>query len=154
MKRGMKILIAFDSKEQSKRAIDYGVSLAQYTKSELIVLSVIPEIMLPVLIDEVFGAIPVTIAQDITEYQKKMKINYEKRLDEVNKDITNSYPELKVNTKLFEGRASSIIVKQAKNEKVDLIIIGVGSSKISDWLWGSTSHRMIDSCSIPILIIK
>ena len=84
-----------------------------------------------------------------------MKEFYAKSLDEAGKDVAENYPELKVQTRLLEGRPSSTIVEQAKNDGVDLIVIGSrGVGGITGWILGSTSRRVVESCTVPILVVK
>jgi nucleotide-binding universal stress UspA family protein len=150
-----KILIAFDGSESSKHALDHGVSIAHLAKAEVSILSVVPRILMPVFPDEGFGAAPITAAQDMTEYQEKMKDIYAASLKEAEKDIARTYPELMVTTKLMEGRPSSTIVEEAENQNVDLLIIGSrGLGGITGWILGSTSRRVVESCTVPILVVK
>jgi nucleotide-binding universal stress UspA family protein len=48
MKKGMKILVAYDGSEPSKLAVNQGARLAQLTESEITILSVVPVILIPV----------------------------------------------------------------------------------------------------------
>lgn len=150
-----KILVAFDGSEPSKHALDHGVSVADLAGSEVLILSVVPRVMMPVFPDEGFGAAPVTAAQDMTEYQQRMKDIYAKSLMEAEDDIKENYPGLKVTTKLMEGRPSATIVEEAENQKADLLVIGSrGLGGITGWILGSTSRRVVESCTVPVLVIK
>jgi nucleotide-binding universal stress UspA family protein len=155
MKKGMKILVAYDGSEPSKHALNQGISLAQLTESELTILSIVPRVMMPVYSDEDLGGVPMTTAQEITEFHERVKEAYDKSLKEAADDITETYPDLKVNIKLLEGRPSSTIVEQAENDGFDLIVIGSrGIGGITGWILGSTSRRVVESCTVPILVVK
>jgi nucleotide-binding universal stress UspA family protein len=155
MKKGMRILVAYDGSKPSKHALDEGVNLAQLTDSELTILSLVPRVIMPVFPDEELGAGQVTTAQEMTEIQETMKEFYAKSLDEAGKDVAENYPELKVQTRLLEGRPSSTIVEQAENDGVDLIVIGSrGVGGITGWILSSTSRRVVESCTVPILVVK
>jgi len=150
-----KILVAFDGSEQAKHAIDYGADLANSNKGSLIILTVVPKVTLPVFPDEGFGSIPISAAQDFGEYQDKMKAMYQKSQDEVLKDIKDHFPKLTTETLILEGRPSSTIVEQAEKDQADLIVMGSrGIGGISGWILGSTSRRVVESCTKPVLIIK
>ena len=150
-----KILVAFDGSEASKHALDHAVSIADIMKPEVHILSVVPRVMMPVFPDEGIPAAPVTAAQDMSDYQERMKTLYGKSLDEAKKDIANHYPELKVETKLMEGRPSATIVDEAENNEMDLIVIGSrGLGGITGWILGSTSRRIVESCTKPVLVVK
>lgn len=150
-----KILVAFDGSEASKHALDHAVSIADIMKAEVHIISVVPRVMMPVFPDEGFAAAPVTAAQDMSDYQERMKTVYGKSLEEAERDIKNHYPELKVETKLMEGRPSATIVDEAENNDVDLIVIGSrGLGGITGWILGSTSRRIVESCTKPVLVVK
>ena len=150
-----KILVAFDGSEASKHALDHAVNIAEPYGAEIIVLSVVPRVMMPVFPDEGFGAAPITAAQDMSEYQSKMKGIYNLSLEDAKKDINEHFPDLKVTTKLLEGRPSSTIVSEADVEEADLIVIGSrGIGGITGWILGSTSRNVVESCTKPILVVK
>lgn len=150
-----KILVAFDGSEASKHALDHAVSIADLMKAEVHIISVVPKVMMPVFPDEGFGAAPVTAAQDLGDYQDRMKTIYGKSLEEAQEDITGHYPELVVKTQLMEGRPSSTIVDEAENNDMGLIVIGSrGLGGITGWILGSTSRRVVESCTKPVLIVK
>jgi nucleotide-binding universal stress UspA family protein len=150
-----KILVAFDGSEPSRNALDNAVTIANKWKAELTILSVVPRVMMPVFPDEGFGAAPITAAQDMSDYQEKMRSIYNMSLKEAEEDVKGAFPDIKVNTKLLEGRPSSVIVEEAENEGVDLIVIGSrGIGGITGWILGSTSRRVVESCTKPILVVK
>jgi nucleotide-binding universal stress UspA family protein len=150
-----KILVAFDGSEASKHALDHAVSVADMIKAEIHIISVVPRVMMPVFPDEGFGAAPVTAAQDMSDYQERMKNVYGKSLEEAEQDIKNHYPDLQVETRLLEGRPSATIVDEAENNDMDLIVIGSrGLGGITGWILGSTSRRIVDSCTKPVLVVK
>ncbi len=67
----------------------------------------------------------------------------------------NTFPDLAVEAILLEGRPSSTIVEQAEKNQADLIVMGSrGIGGISGWILGSTSRRVVESCTKPVLIIK
>jgi len=150
-----KILVAFDGSEPSKHALDHAVSISDKWKSELVILSVVARAMKKEFPDEGFGAAPITAAQDMSEYQEKMKEIYAGSLREAEADIEEAFPDLVVATKLMEGRPSAIIVEEAEEETIDLIVIGSrGIGGITGWILGSTSRRVVESCTKPILVVK
>ncbi len=148
-------MVPLDGSEPSKNALNQAVSIAEKYDSELILLAVVPRVMVPVFPDEGFGAAPVTAAKDMARYQEKMKEIYENVLVEAKADVSLNHPKLKVDTVLREGRPSATIVDIAENDGVDLIVMGSrGIGGITGWILGSTSRRVVDSCTRPILIVK
>lgn len=154
MKKGMKILVAYDGSEPSKHAMNQGASLAQLTESEITILSVVPIIMIPILQDDVKDKESIS-TQETTNYQQQMKEHYSKSLKNAVDEVDEKYPELKVESNLIEGKPSSTIVEVAEEGDFDLIIIGSrGVGGITGWILGSTSRRVVESCTIPVLVVK
>jgi nucleotide-binding universal stress UspA family protein len=84
-----------------------------------------------------------------------MKEIFEKSLEEAENDVKEAFPDLEITTLLLEGKPSTTIVESADNQNVDLIVIGSrGIGGITGWILGSTSRRVVESCTKPILIIK
>jgi nucleotide-binding universal stress UspA family protein len=150
-----KVLVAYDGSDHAKHALEYAVDVADTRKGTLYILTVVPKVTIPIFPDEGFGAAPITAAQDFGEYQDRMKEMYKKALDEAVKCIKEEFPDLKFETILIEGRPSATIVDQAEKNDVDLIVMGSrGLGGISGWILGSTSRRVVDSCTKPVLIVK
>ena len=149
-----RILVAFDGSEPSRNALDHAVNIVVRWKAELIILSVVPQVMIPVFPDGGIGATPIA-ATYMTDYQDRMREIYAKSLREVEDDIKEAYPDLKVSSRLLEGRPSSTIVEEAEKDGADLIVIGSrGIGGITGWVLGSTSRRVVESCTKPVLVVK
>ena len=64
-------------------------------------------------------------------------------------------PNLKVSTKILEGRPADKIVETAKDDKTDLIVMGSrGIGGIREFFLGSVSDRVADEATCPVLIVK
>ena len=155
MKKNMRILIAYDGSEPSRQALNQGVILAKLTDSDVTILSVVPRIMIPFFSEGGLGPSSISAAQQMADYHEEMKDYYSKSLEKAVKEVEREYPELKVETKLIEGRPSSTIVEMAEEDGYDLIILGSrGLGGITGWLLGSTSKKVVESCTIPVLVVK
>lgn len=150
-----RILVAIDGSEPSKRALRYAVELAERWNAELLMLTVIPRVMLPVFSDESFGAPPLASATGFGDYQERLRGLYEEVLKGAEEETRESHPALRLKTRLEEGRPSTTIVRVAEEEDVDLIIIGSrGIGGITGWILGSTSRKVVDLCKKPVLVVK
>lgn len=150
-----RILVPLDGSEPSNNALEHALGIAEKYGSELTLLAVVPRVMVPVFPDEGFGAAPVTAAKDMARYQDRMKEIYENVLVEAKTKVEKEHPKLKAETIIREGRPSATIVELAENDGVDLIVMGSrGIGGITGWILGSTSRRVVDSCTKPILIVK
>lgn len=150
-----KILVPLDGSEPSSHALNHAVDIAEKFGAKLILLAVVPRVMIPVFPDEGFGAAPISAAKDMAQYQDRMKAIYQNVLTDAEDKVRSEHPELKTETILREGRPSATIVEVAERNGVDLIVIGSrGIGGITGWILGSTSRRVVDSCTKPILIVK
>ena len=149
------ILVPIDGSEPSRHALEHAISIASKFGASLKLLAVVPKVVLPVFPDEGFGTAAVTAAKDMARYQEKMKELYEGVLTEAQAQLKEEHPDVKVETTLREGRPSATIVEVAEDNGVDLIVMGSrGVGGITGWILGSTSRRVVDSCTRPILIVK
>ena len=143
------ILVALDGSEVSGFALDYAVEFATKWGVGLTVLVVVPRVMLPI------SPMSLTIHRDLGQYKERMRTWYRNILKEAQEKIMREHPDMKVVTRLIEGRPSTAIVDFAEDEGFDLIVIGSrGVGGITGWILGSTSSRVADSCTKPVLIVK
>ena len=150
-----KILVAIDGSEPSNHALEQAIKIATKFKAKLTMLAVIQRVMIPIFPDEGFGGVPLSAAKDMAQYQDKMRLVYENVLKEAQAKIKEDHPNLEVETILKEGRPSAIITDYAENDGVDLIVMGSrGIGGYTGWILGSTSRKVVDSCTRPILIVK
>jgi nucleotide-binding universal stress UspA family protein len=142
-----KILVGIDGSEPSISALKYGEELAEMYKSDLVILSVIPN--MPFIYSE--GMFP----EYIPRLQQDLEDSYKQILEETEKKIKQEHPELNVITRLEKGNPSEKIIKTSKDENVDLIVLGNrGIGGIASWLLGGTSRHVADACTVPVLIVK
>jgi nucleotide-binding universal stress UspA family protein len=150
----VRILIAYDGSEPSKHAVEQGMSLALLTESDVTIVSVVPRVMIPGY-SEVGAGGSVYARREMAEIQEGIREYYSDSLKEVSKDLHEKYPEVKVDTNLLEGRPSQTIIDFADDDVYDLIVIGSrGLGGITGWVLGSTSRRFVESCTVPVLVIK
>jgi len=144
-----RLLVAFDGSEQSYKALDHAVAIAEKFDSELVLLTVIPTMIAPFLTDESFDP------KVYNKYHERMNELYNNILKDANKMIITKHPNLNTRTILREGRPSATLVDVAEKEGCDMIVMGSrGIGGIKGWVLGSTSHRVAASCKKPVMIIK
>jgi nucleotide-binding universal stress UspA family protein len=91
----------------------------------------------------------------MSEIQEVMREFYSDSLKKVSKEVKEEYPDVELDTELLEGRPSQTIIELAENDGYDLIVIGSrGLGGITGWILGSTSRRVVESCTKPVLVIK
>jgi nucleotide-binding universal stress UspA family protein len=115
-----KILVAYDGTEQAKKALDTAIEFAKVFNSKVHLLTVIPELIIPVFPDEGYGVgyptIPVKgVKKDITDYSDKAEEIYGKILNLAFEEVVEKHPEIEIIPKLSEGKPSMVIVDMAEN---------------------------------------
>jgi len=144
-----RLLVAVDGSEQSYKALDHAVAIAEKFDSELVLLTVIPTMIAPFFPDEGFSPTA------YTKHQERMNELCNNALKEADEIVSAKHPNLNIRTILREGCPSAIIVDVAEKEECDMIIISSrGMGGITGLVLGSTSHRVVDSCIKPVMIIK
>jgi len=141
-----KILVAVDGSEPSKNALGQALEHSIKWNAELLIVTVVPPISSVTYLGQ---------HEYITHYKEFLRESQKKVLDEVSSFVRNRCPDIKYETRLEEGRPSDVIVDIARNEDVDLIIMGSrGMGGIKGLVLGSTSRSVVNSCTKPILIVK
>jgi nucleotide-binding universal stress UspA family protein len=146
-----RILVAYDGSEASKRALDTAAKMAAMFKGELVILAVVPRVTMPIIATTELN----TMELETQDYQEKLKEAYSLALDEAEKEMKEHYPHINTEAILAEGRPSERIIETSEIKNASLIVIGSrGIGGISGWILGSTSRKVVDHCTKPILIVK
>jgi nucleotide-binding universal stress UspA family protein len=146
-----KILVAIDGSEPADKALDYALDLAESLGAEILILSVVPHLHLPISSDPEEGI----TASELFEITEKMRSAQEEVLKNALMKAQSKKPRLKISTKLVEGHPADEIIKSSEEGGFDLIVMGSrGLHGFSEFLLGSTTHRVADHCKKPLLIIK
>ena len=139
-----KILAAVDGSSSSIYALDYAANLANQSKAELTIISVVEPI--PIFYASGSGALEKEM-HDLTLN------NYEKMHKEQRERLKEEYPQLKVSTLIEEGKPADVI-KEVSGD-FDLIVIGHrGLGGVLNWVLGSVAKQVVDTCTVPVLIVK
>ena len=78
------------------------------------------------------------------EFEEELENAYKVILDEAIETVKNEQPEIKVEARLEKGRPSDVIMKVARTENVDLIVMGSrGLGGITGTVLGSTSQAVV-----------
>ena len=86
---------------------------------------------------------------------EELKDSHKKMLEEALGEIKKKNPNLKTSAKLAKGNAADRIIEMAKEENVDLIVVGSrGMSGVKRFFLGSVSHNVAHHCECPVLIVK
>lgn len=135
-----RILVGYDESGLSKRAFAHALELAHRFGAELLVVSVvrIPE---SGLLAEVEGVIDTA-----EEHFKEAFVGMQQRAREV---------DVKMQSEVVAGHPAEQIVHLAELKHADIVVLGSrGRSKVSRWLLGSVSERVLRYAHCPVTIIR
>lgn len=145
-----KILIPFDGSEHSKRAILFAADVAQQHNSELFLVHVVkdkdipPEILEYIKSEKINGGIGKVSAKLISEGIMKAA---QKQIQEMGLQIAKSM--------VFRGDPAEEIIQFAKNNDIDMIVIGSrGLGKIKGLLLGSVSSKVCHLAECTCVTVK
>jgi nucleotide-binding universal stress UspA family protein len=159
-----KILVPYDGSKPSENAVKHAVELANNfsDRSEIILLNVVQEVVLPPVMFETprfrskITGDEITTEGLVKELCQQMKEAGIKMLNEKRQQISaKTRDNVEVRTKVLIGYPSDRIIEYAKEENVDLIIIGnVGLSGASKFrALGSVSRNVSERASCPVIIV-
>ena len=137
-----KILFPTDCSESAENASRYALSLAKKYGSKVYVIHVIE----PFTYTTEFGL-------DFSAQLKEMEASARRLLDDVAASIKKN--NLDVESVLITGEPFVEIIKYARKEQVDLIVMAThGRSGIEHMLMGSVAEKVVRKSPCPVLTIK
>jgi len=136
-----KILVPTDGSEFAKKAQKHALFLSKVSGAEIVALSVTENNFvngLP-LDDEIYQ-----LNQVLNERSEENL----KEFDELNKD------NIKITHVIREGSPARVILEVAKEEDVDLIVMGSsGKSGFDRFIMGSVADKVVNSAKCAILVV-
>lgn len=127
------ILLCTDFSENSRRALDYAISVAEEYDAELTVMHVVEEAPSPARREEVLAT---------ATRQLERLIPAEKR------------DNIKLRTAVRMGKPYQRIVEYAREAEIDLVTMGVrGAGALDRAIFGSTTYRVIQLGPCPVLAV-
>ncbi|MBI4838536.1 MAG: universal stress protein [Nitrospirae bacterium] len=151
-----KILIAVDDTKGSKTAFEVACKLCSSIHPETTILVYVEKFEGRSLITEMLGDSEITTLRDVlhgTEYQEA--------LDKKAQTILSYYKKVmedkgigKIKTVVKKGHPVDEILKSAKEEGADMIVIGSRGKRASHLFMGSVSREVANSATVPVLIVR
>jgi nucleotide-binding universal stress UspA family protein len=140
-----RLLLPTDFSESARHAFDYAVSFAREYEAELFLAHVVE--VLPVgYTGDLFPAAMTQFVDEIAGYARTElgKLAEEARA-----------AGLLVHERLEHGKPAAELIRLAREEHVDLIVIGThGRGTLSHVLFGSTTDRVVRKAPCPVLICR
>ncbi|GAB6991869.1 universal stress protein [Paenibacillus pini] len=140
-----KILLAYDGSKASNKALDRAIELAQAAPDS--VIDVIHVFDFPrVFMGEGLAPIPASVNKDFYDLA-------EQTIEEVKERLATA--GVNSNVELIQGGPAEVILKYAKENDSDVIIIGSrGLGGIREFVLGSVSHNVVQHSRVPVLVVK
>jgi len=150
-----KILAPIDGSELADKALILALGLAQKCNAEVEILHVIPPISVSVTPYPVMGESHVIPPQWLNTYYKQATEESGKMLSEAMKLAQSRAEDLKITSKLGDGRPSDAIIAEAEDGDYDLIVMGSrGLGGVKGLILGSVSNQVVHESKRPVLIVK
>lgn len=145
-----KILIPTDGSKFANKAAEHAIWIASSSGAELIALNVI----------ETSSLVGLPADDLIVKIKEMLKDEGRKSLDKISDMVmesknTGEYQgEVKLTLEIKEGSPSDVILKTAKEENVDLLVVGTsGKHGLDRFLLGSVAEKVVRSASCPVLVV-
>ena len=140
-----RILVPTDFSESARHALSYGMSFAREYEAELILLHVV-ETMAVGYASDLF---PVPMAEVFEEISSYARTELSKLADEARGRAGEVRPLL------VQGKPSVEIIRVAREETVDMIVLGThGKGVLDKALFGSTTERVVRNGPCPVLTCR
>jgi nucleotide-binding universal stress UspA family protein len=142
------ILYCTDFSENAKAALPFAIDIAKKYGATLHIVHVYQD---PADLAEF--EISSNIKMDWVRVAQALGTETEKKLKEFCSEVANEMKSC--HHKMLRGRSHSEIVRYAKENNIDLIVLA--SHGLSGWehvLFGSTAERVVRESPVPVLVIK
>ncbi len=138
-----KILVPTDGSDPSIRAAEYAISIAKTHEAEIVVVSVVDEV----------------VVEQLTKATGRESIEHELKVDAQNavNYVVNLAEKqgIKATSLLVKGRPYEQIVHISKGVNADIIVMGTyGRRGHERLLIGSVTERVIEYSHCPVLVVK
>lgn len=141
-----RVLCPIDFSESSLAALEYAITMAEESDAQLTLLHVTE--MPAALTQE-----PFVVDVELSRVREAAVNDARRKLEQLIPEGARAY--CKVDTAVVEGRAYREILRQAAENKTDLIVMGVhGRGALDLLLFGSTTHHVIRASTCPVLIVR
>jgi nucleotide-binding universal stress UspA family protein len=140
-----RILVPTDFSECANLAVDYGAAVAEQFQADLLLLNVVDDYF--VLTPEGQLMLP-----DRNEYLRDLQALAHQELAKLPAHCTSTS---RVARHTVVGRPHEVIVRFAKEQQIDLIVIGShGRRGLSHLLLGSVAERVVRIAGCPVLTVR
>ncbi len=151
-----KVLIAVDDSKGAKAAVKTFVNLFSCIRPKTVLLLYVEKIEGKSLMDEMLG-----VAEMSTLKEQLRGTVYQEAMDKKAKAVLNHYKKFlkgkrvtSVKSIIKVGHPTDEIIKTARKEGAEMIIIGSRGKRLHTFLLGSVSREVANIADIPVLIAR
>jgi nucleotide-binding universal stress UspA family protein len=152
-----KILVPLDGSGNSVRALDIAVQIAKKFGGRIALIYVYSVTVRPIVIPEPTTltppGVPVITPAEVSKVAEAARETSMRILSDGEEEVKTE--GIHVETMLKEGHVAQEIIKVARENQFDLIVMGPrGMSKIKEILLGSVSDTVLRNAPCPVLVVK
>ncbi len=137
-----KILVPTDGSEFAKKAQKHALFLAKASGAEIVAVSVTE--------NNFVNGLP--LDDEVYQLNQILKERSEENLKEF--DELNDNNDLKITHIIREGSPAKVILEVAKEEDIDLIVMGSsGKSGFDRFIMGSVADKVVNSAKCAVLVV-
>ncbi len=144
-----KILLPINNSGSAERAGEYAISAAGLDGADIIVLNVIDTYYLNSLAQ---SDLRDKLDKQFRDEGKEAVEKYGKKIED--EKCAGNCKNIKLITRIEEGKPEDVILNIAEKEDVDEIIMGKsGKDKLERFIVGSTTERVVRGAKVPVNVI-
>ena len=148
-----KILVGIDGSDHSRRALEMATNLARIHGSEVLVLHVVDRVEQPRAIRELAHLEHIPFEDEQARYLAGQALS--DAMTRAAADEMRAKGVERIRPCVAEGRPARQIIELAKQENVDLIVLGSrGLGDIGSVLLGGVSHKVAHLSECPCLLVR
>lgn len=151
------ILIAVDDTKSTREMFAKTAQIVKCMAPQSVVLVYVEKFEGRSLIDEMLGDAELSTLREVlegTEYKNALDQKANSILEFYRKALAECVPAISAKTVTKTGHPGEMIVATAKEEAVDMIIIGSRGKRVSHLFMGSVSREVANTAEVPVLIVK
>jgi nucleotide-binding universal stress UspA family protein len=127
--------------KEAEKALRIAVEEAQRSKAKLTIMTVAPGFGMPIVASFFDDA---TVKNAMKEVARQLKAY-----------ITDNVPDdIEINAVVMEGNPAELILKQAKKDSSDLIVISSHNNQVDHLLLGSCAAKVVRHSNCSVTVVK
>ncbi len=152
-----KVLIAVDDTKASQEIFSKCTNICKCMAPDEIILLYVEKYQGRSLMDQMLGESELSTLREVlegTEYKAALDAKAAKILSFYKNALQAKAPAPNVTTLTKGGHPAEEILKVAKENAVDMILIGSKGNRVSTMFMGSVSREVVNGAECPVMVVK